>query len=409
MKIAIVGGGSGSQLVGLILSYKIEDAHIDCYAEDTPQLGVGESTTGSYLATIAVHGGVNIEEFLNEVQLITKYGNWFKFGKKDFHYTFDIAFNSHLLHQNEPLGKEFKGGNFGFSPFSQAMINKEGSKATWQSPSVHLNYVPVFNYFKKILKERGVNFIERRADIYDLAKRYDYVFDCTGQRTNDTDYSKLLVNNSALFVNMPTTHQRRPYTTSHTMNSGWLWDIDHEFTSSYGYVYCDKYISDEDAKLELQEKIGRNVEGRIIRFKSSRRDIHWEDNIIHIGNSDIFIEPLEATSLQMIQEQIINASDIIRYKEKGNIVELFNTYADRFYDLIKDFVFLHLCYNDKLDTPYWNDYNKRRELLPNGRAKNILDYYRKNDTHVTYALYLLGPNNPYDVEGWYSIFRGLNV
>ena len=90
------------------------------------------------------------------------------------------------------------------------------------------------------------------------------------------------------------------------------------------------------------------------------------------------------------------------------LIERYNKYTNQYYDNIRDFILIHFVFNNKLKTKYWKDYRKRINKIPkDSMAYEILNYYLKNNTHIKFLSHVFTSTNPYGLEGWYSILRGL--
>ena len=93
-----------------------------------------------------------------------------------------------------------------------------------------------------------------------------------------------------------------------TMKHGWCWRIDFEDQVTRGYVYSSQFCSEEEAEFELralQPELA-DAELRLLKFPSGRRERYVVKNVVAVGNASGFVEPLEATSLHLIIEQIYN-------------------------------------------------------------------------------------------------------
>lgn len=426
MNITIIGSGSAGLMFSLILSNHIPSCNITIISDsNTKIIGVGESTTQPFSDSLSSYMGINVDDFIYNVKPVNKYGIYFEFGKKDFHFTFDTAFDYWYGNESLPMGFKFEGGNYGFTPYSQFM-NKKLNPLDNYSGAFHIDNKLFLKYLEKIAIERGVVFIDDKItsiqregdDIISLNEKYDadYFIDCSGFKPILSEekfhsYQDELVNDRALFFRTKTKHEIRPYTKSSTMNSGWLWEIDHSqgYTGN-GYVYSSKYITDDEALTEVQNKLRVKIQDyRIIPFKTGRLEKHWVGNVITIGNADGFVEPLEATSLMVIWQLSKDVIDIIRYGDnKGDLIERYNKYTNQYYDNIRDFILIHFVFNNKLKTKYWKDYRKRINKIPkDSMAYEILNYYLKNNTHIKFLSHVFTSTNPYGLEGWYSILRGL--
>ena len=102
----------------------------------------------------------------------------------------------------------------------------------------------------------------------------------------------------------------KPYTLAETMDAGWCWQIEHEHWINRGYVYSSKFISDEAALAEFLAKNPKvSNQPRVVRFRTGRHTRNWVGNVVGIGNAVGFVEPLEATSLQVICVESITLAD----------------------------------------------------------------------------------------------------
>ena len=424
MRVIIIGAGSAGLMFSLILSHFFPSCNIKIIRDpNTKVIGVGESTTQPFLGFLSEYLGIDTNDFIINVKPVDKYGIYFEFGKKDFHFTFDTAFDYAYFDESLPVGFKFEGGNNGDTPYS-ILMNEKSVKG--HSGAFHIDNQLFLKYLEKIAVERGIQFvsdkitsIQRKGDdIVSLNKKYhaDYFIDCSGFKPVLSEekfhsYKETLVNDRALFFRTKTKHEIRPYTKSSTMNSGWLWEIDHSqgYTGN-GYVYSSKYITDDDALTEVQNKLRIKIQDyRIIPFKTGRLEKHWVGNVVTIGNADGFVEPLEATSLMVIFQLSKDVVDIIKYGDKkGDLIERYNKQTNQYYDNIRDFILIHFVFNDKLNTKYWKDYKKRWSKIPKDSiVYDILSYYLNNDTHIKFLSHVFGTTNPYGLEGWYSILRGL--
>ena len=104
----------------------------------------------------------------------------------------------------------------------------------------------------------------------------------------------------------------KPYTTISTMEHGWAWRIEFAEAVTRGYVYASQFVSDEEAAQELKEKnpeLGEDPDLRVLRFPSGRRERNVVRNVAAVGNASGFVEPLEATALHLIIEQVHSLAD----------------------------------------------------------------------------------------------------
>ena len=193
----------------------------------------------------------------------------------------------------------------------------------------------------------------------------DLFVDCTGFRgmlieqtlhAGYEDWSHWLPCDSAVAVQTAATAPPIPYTRSIAREAGWQWRIPLQHRVGNGMVYCSRYISDDEAR----ETLLANVEGelltepRIIKFRPGQRLKQWSKNCVAVGLASGFLEPLESTSIHLIQRNTIR---MMRLFPQDKIVQAdideFNRQARFDIETIRDFIILHYCVTNRQDTPFW--------------------------------------------------------
>ena len=140
----------------------------------------------------------------------------------------------------------------------------------------------------------------------------------------------------------------KPYTLAETMDAGWAWQIEHETFLNHGYVYSSSFITDDAAREEFLRKNPKvSNEPRIVKFRSGRYETMWKGNVVGIGNASGFVEPLEASAIQVI---------ILQSRT------------------LADFLAVHYKFNTRLDTPFWQ---AARSDIPLGEGEGVVEFYRE--------------------------------
>ncbi len=175
-----------------------------------------------------------------------------------------------------------------------------------------------------------------------------------------------------------------PYTSAIAMPAGWRWRIPLQHRTGNGYVYSSQFTSDEEASAALVAAVeGEPIaEPRILKFKAGRRQRSWVGNCIAVGLSSGFLEPLESTSIYLIQAAITGLVELFPEREISPLDrDEFNRLIDLEYDRIRDFLILHYHATQRDDTPFW-DY-VRTMPVPD-TLKEKIELFRRRGRVVKY-------------------------
>jgi tryptophan 7-halogenase len=201
----------------------------------------------------------------------------------------------------------------------------------------------------------------------------DLFIDCSGFRgllIGDTmksdyiDWSRWLPCNSAVAVPCESVADITPYTRSTARDAGWQWRIPLQHRIGNGYVYCSDYISDDEAAATLLANLDGKplADPRFIKFTTGHRDQYWVKNCVAIGLSSGFMEPLESTSIWMIQTAIAKLLTMFPDKSWAPIdIARFNRVLKTETEEIRDFIVLHYKVTQRDDTPFW-DYVRTMDI-----------------------------------------------
>ena len=193
----------------------------------------------------------------------------------------------------------------------------------------------------------------------------DLFIDCTGFRAllieqtlgaGYEDWSHWLPCDRAVAVQTQSVAPPLPYTRAIAREAGWQWRIPLQHRVGNGVVFASEHWSDEEAV----ERLLANVEGklltepRVIRFKTGQRLRHWHRNCVSMGLASGFIEPLESTSIHLIQRSIIRLMQMFPYDgiREPDVTE-FNNQMKFEIDNVRDFIILHYHVTERTDTPFW--------------------------------------------------------
>lgn len=209
----------------------------------------------------------------------------------------------------------------------------------------------------------------------------DLFIDCSGFRgllieqaleTGWEDWSAWLRNDRAIALQTESAATPAPYTRATARSCGWQWRIPLQNRVGNGLVFSSAYMAEDDAARTLLDNLsGKPItEPRVIRFATGRRLKQWNRNCVAIGLSSGFLEPLESTSIHLIQNNIIRLIKL--FPSRGidqSEVDQFNRESQNEIEHIRDFIIAHYHVTRRSDSNYWNDC--RRMDVPDSLAHKL--------------------------------------
>jgi tryptophan halogenase len=193
----------------------------------------------------------------------------------------------------------------------------------------------------------------------------DLFIDCSGFRalliegalkTGYDDWSDYLPCNSALAVPCARVAPLTPYTRSTAKGAGWLWRIPLQHRTGNGHVYSNAFTTDEQARQDLLDGLDGAAldEPRQLRFVTGKRKNSWVKNVVAIGLSAGFVEPLESTSISLIETAVGTLIEQFPDREfRPELATEFNRILNGRYESIRDFIVLHYKLTRRDDTAFW--------------------------------------------------------
>lgn len=237
----------------------------------------------------------------------------------------------------------------------------------------------------------------------------DLFIDCTGfagvliekaLATGYENWSHWLPVNHAQAVASRATHDPQPYTLSTARSAGWQWRIPLQHRVGNGYVYSAQYCDDETARGTLLAHLEGDPIGepRVLRFTTGLRKKFWNRNCIALGLASGFLEPLESTSISLIQTGLTKLLMFFPYDgfSDADTAEA-NRLARLEMERIRDFIILHYCLNRRADGELW-EYCRNMSLPDELRHK--IDVFRERGHLVAYEM------ESFELPSWLSIFFG---
>jgi tryptophan halogenase len=415
MHYVIVGGGSAGWMTAAAMAHAVVNTHRITLIEsdDIGTVGVGEATIPPLQFFNKVLG-INEKDFVQATQASFKLGidfqNWGSNGHRYFHQfgEFGVNIKAVAFHQLW-LRLAAHGHPFPLADYAPAAVAAAQMRFLPPVPNMpadmpQLAYAYHFDaglyarFLRHYAEARGVVRIEGR--IVDVQRHGesgriesvrlesgatiagDFYLDCSGfqglliEKTLETgyeDWSHWLPCDRALAV--PTgknPQQFFPYTRSTAHQAGWQWRIPLQHRTGNGHVYCSNYISDDEAASTLLENLDTKplADPRLLRFKTGRRRKFWNGNCVALGLAGGFLEPLESTSLHLIQAAVFRFLSLMPTSVGPDPVAEaeFNKLSITEYEQCRDFIILHYVANTRTEA-FWRDCRAVR--MPDNLAHRI--------------------------------------
>ena len=403
-RIVIVGGGTAGWMAAAALGHVFRGSamRIDLVESDQiGTIGVGEATIPEILKFNAILG-IDEALFLRETKATFKLGiefvDWEREGARYFHPfgTYGLEMEGISFHHFWLKGLR-DGQRGALSDYSLAWQAADTGKFAHpagppNSPLSTLRYAYHFDallyaaFLRRHAQGNGVTRHEGKVgnvvrdgeggNIVSVALEDgrtlagDLFIDCTGfaglliEKTLNAgyeDWSHWLPCDSAVAV--PSTRTAdgngniRPYTRSTARKAGWQWSIPLQHRNGNGYVYSSAHLDHDEAAASLLAAIDGTVAGEVrqLRFKTGKRRKIWKRNCIAIGLSSGFLEPLESTSIHLIQSAITKLITLFPASSDDTANrKMFNTLMDSEFSTIRDFLILHYNATARNDSDFWN-------------------------------------------------------
>lgn len=391
-RVVIAGGGTAGWMTAAALT-KLMGKRLDVVLVESDQIGtvgVGEAT----IPTLHIFHrllGLSEQEVMAATNATFKLGimfeNWRDVGK-DYLHSFGFLGKDcwacgfqHFWLKGQQRGLVSEIGDYCSEHLAArsgrfaVLPNQEYNHAYHMDATLYARFLRRFSegFGVRRVEGRIVEVLQRPEDGHIQSLRLDngeqiagdLFIDCTGFRallieqtlnTGYDDWSHWLPCDSAIAVQTTSVGTPPPYTRSIAHEAGWQWRIPLQNRTGNGIVYCSKYWSDDEAMQVLTDNIEGTClsEPRVIKFRTGTRRRHWNKNCVAIGLSSGFLEPLESTSIHLIQRSIIRLMQL--FPSNGLVdadMAEFNAQTLEEMENIRDFLVLHYKVTDRQDSRFW--------------------------------------------------------
>lgn len=443
-RIVIVGGGSAGWMAAAALSKVVGRRVEEIVLVESSRIGtvgVGEATLPTLRAFNATLG-------LDEVEFIRKTRATFKLGiefvgwnpsRTFFHGFSDFGpdmrgVSPHQLWlKMRASGDERSYAEHSITTVAAALGRFAPPRPNRDSVLGSYSYAFQFDaalyaaYLRAFAEQRGVRRIEGR--IVEVRLRPDDGFieavileggcsvsgdlfiDCSGfaallieqaLQAGFEDWSKWLPCDRALAVQSAHTEAPTPFTRSIAHRAGWQWRIPLQHRMGNGHVFCSSYISEDEAVNTLLANLDGEAlaDPKLIKFTAGRRREIWKRNCVALGLAAGFLEPLESTSIHLVESGIGKLVEL--FPDRGfepKLAEEYNRLVTRNYESIRDFIILHYYASTRAGA-FW-DYCRNMPIPE--RLRHQIELFKARGTVALYD------NETFAEPSWVSIYFGLGV
>lgn len=428
IEVIVLGGGTAGLISAITLLHMCEDVHVTVVRSSAiGHIMVGEGTFAATPRHLHDVLGIPRDRFYREVNPTWKLGIRFLWGPRPY---FDYPFNER--HDNEILPGDRKGwGYYSLDDHLSGPPLARKLKGVRLPASIgyHFENQPVVAFLERYFVDLGGKLMDATMTAAVLGERGiasivldtgetksgDWFVDASGfrgeliHRQLEEPYVSM---SDSLFCDRAVVGGWRrdeepikPYTTAETMDAGWAWQIEHEQLINRGYVYSSAHISADHAAAEHLRKNPklREEQLRIVPFHARRIRRARVGNVVAIGNACGFLEPLEATNIQVICDHALRFARCLQDERKGiDTAGAFNSAIAAQWDNIRDFLAMHYRFNERLDTPFWK---RAVNETPLKTLEPLVERYRRYGP----ALVKVGQGDMFGQDGHLALLLGMRV
>ena len=442
-KIVIVGGGTAGWMTAAAVSKMVRSSFCEVNLVESSEIGivgVGEATIPPILEMNRLLG-LDEDEFIRKTKATFKVGiefeGWTRDGSRYLHpfgpfgHALGIVNFPHYWRRLRAEIGEEAGSLEQYSLTALAAYSGRFSRAVRGPGNVPEPVTYAFHFdaglYAAFLRERaeaqGVVRHDRKivghsldergfvdAIVFEGGERLegDFFIDCSGFRgvlieqaleTGYEDWTRWLPADRAVALPSEAMDDPPPYTKATARSAGWQWRIPLQHRTGNGHVYCSDFMSDDEAAATLVANLPGEAlaEPRFLRFTAGRRRLFWNRNVLAIGLSSGFLEPLESTSIHLIQTALEKLLSLFPDKSfRQADIDFYNRATAAEYDQIRDFLFLHYWANERPE-PFWRSFAERG--MPEA-LKERIELYRAHGRVFRAADELFSP------ASWTAVFEG---
>jgi tryptophan halogenase len=450
-RVIVLGGGSAGVLAAMTLRKVVPDLPVTLIrSKDIGIIGVGEGTTVAVPNFLHGFLGLDPADFLRAARPTYKLGIRFLWGPRPyFNYTFSPQFDLRYTALSKDCGfycydpeAAADASDVGYAALNSALMSegkafirlKNGAPGVRNDVAYHIENADFVRFLETQAARFGVEVVDDTVLNVEQDERGIAAVNCqasgrqaAGLFVDCSGFYSVLLSKALAepFISFkPSLFCDRavvggwargpeepvlPYTTAETMDAGWCWQIEHENRINRGYVYSSAFISDDEAEREFRQKNAKVEATRVVKFISGRYVRGWVKNVVAIGNSSGFVEPLESTSLAAICNECHALATSLSDSDRAPgpaMASIYNRRTGQIWDEIRRFLAVHYKYNTRLDTPFWRAARADTDLAG---AEPYAEYYAENGPSVIWGKALVGGEDVFGLEGYLAMMVGQRV
>ena len=397
-RLVIVGGGTAGWIAAAafarLLGERLEITLVESDAIGT--VGVGEATIPQIIRLNSILG-FDEHDFVRQTQGTFKLGiefvNWSAPGSRYLHTFGDTGLNLGNVHFHHYWRRHvMAGGGESLWHYSLHQLAADQNRfgkldrvgntpmtglayAYHFDASLYARYLRAYSEKLGVTRQEGtIESVERDGESGDVIAvgleggqrvEGDFFIDCSGFRSlllgqelgvGYVDWSHWLPCDRAMAVPSERLPDLPPYTRATARQAGWQWRIPLQHRTGNGHVYCSQFLSDDEAAATLIANLDTPALGepRPIRFTTGHRQQFWAHNVVALGLSSGFLEPLESTSIHLIQSNVSRLIELfpriaVREEDRAE----YNRRTLHEFAQIRDFLILHYHRTDREDSEFW--------------------------------------------------------
>jgi tryptophan 7-halogenase len=437
-RVVIVGGGTAGWMSAAVLAHQFAPHQCAVALVESAEIGtvgVGEATIPPILQfnrLLGIDEDAMVRATGATYKLGIEFRDWGAIGERYFHPfgNFGADLNGLPFHQHWLCARE--GALADYSLVTQAAYAGRFTRPSQDAAHVHSRMAYALHFdavrYARFLSERAIagGVVRHEGRIVDAEFDHrghvaavvlgdgrrvegDLFIDCSGfqgllieqkLQSGYIDWSHWLPMDRAAAVPSAPVGDPVPFTRSTARRAGWHWRIPLQHRVGNGHVYCSRYLSDDEAVADLLGALEGQAlaEPRLLRFTTGRRAQFWKANVVSLGLAAGFVEPLESTSIHLVQRGIVTLMSLFPDSDFDSAtVREYNRLMTREFEEVRDFIILHYHLSRRDDSPFW-DYVRTMDV-PDTLAQRMALF-------AAHGRLMLDPGELFREPSWTAVMLG---